>query len=163
MNRNPQIAFERGYYVAPDGRVSNPSGKPLSCYVTRKGYRKFHFQRGAALQVSRLVAFQKFGEAIFGNGIVVRHLDGNSKNDSWENIAIGTHSQNMMDMPPEVRRAKAAAANRKFDPAKVRAFYQQSGSYKVTMAEFGITSKGTLHHILNKATEIPRVAAQEAA
>lgn len=156
MNRNPQIAFERGYRAHADGTVTNPKGKTLKCYLHHKGYRKFHFMRGAALQVSRLVAFQKFGQQIFEPGIEVRHLDGNSQNDREENILIGTHSENMMDVPPEMRRLKSSMANRRHDPQAIRQFHQQARSYRLTMQKFGITSKGTLNHILNHATLIRR-------
>ena len=32
---------------------------------------------------------------------------------------------------------------------RVREYYKKEGSYKKTMEKFGITSKGTLHYMLN--------------
>lgn len=156
MNRLPQIAFERGYRAHPDGSVTNPRGKLLKCSIKwDQGYRVISFALGLPpLKVSRLVAFQKFGEQIFQPGIQVRHLDGNPANDTAENIAIGTQFQNSMDVPLAARRqnvANAITANRKYDPLDVCNFYEQTLSYKLTMERFGVKSATTIYALLKNA------------
>ena len=83
----------------------------------------------------------------------VRHVNADRGDFSWDNILIGTHSQNMMDIPEHIRLAKALHATshvRKYDKGEVRKFYNGCKSYKKTMEQFDISSKGTLHFILNK-------------
>jgi hypothetical protein len=152
------IAYNKGYRVTDSGEVIK-DGNKRSCACNSKGYLGFNIRgdydgkRGVSfnVKVHQLVAYQKFGEKALKKGICVRHLDGDSKNNTSDNIAIGTMSDNMMDIPKEVRVAKALHATsfvRKYDKNAVNAFYQECKSYKKTMAEFGIGSKGTLHHIL---------------
>jgi hypothetical protein len=147
-----RIAFERGFRVSECGtRVTKPNGNPQPIRLNRQGYFVFTVHIGSESRpctVHRLQAYQKYGDEIYTEGLQVRHLDGNSKNNSNANILIGTSSQNHMDKPAHVRSRVAGDANRKYDAQAVRAFYAKTGSYKLTMLEFGITSKGTLHYIL---------------
>ena len=53
--------------------------------------------------VHRFIAYPKFGDNIFKEGIVVRHLDDNPNNNTWNNLELGTPSQNMMDKSEESR------------------------------------------------------------
>lgn len=100
------------------------------------------------------MAYQKYGDRIYNPRMVVRHLDGNPLNNSWENIAIGTQSENNMDKPPELRRRMAVHASSfmtvysKSLVDKIKE-YKMTHGYKDTMREFGITSKGTLWNIIN--------------
>ncbi len=88
-------------------------------------------------------------------GIHVRHFNGNEKDNSDENILIGTPSENMMDKSEEVRRKWAINASkhiRKFDDVimlEIKSMYEDTKSYKKVMQKYKISSKGTLHHILN--------------
>ena len=103
--------------------------------------------------VHRLQAYQKFGDKIFESGTVVRHLDGNSLNNNFDNIEIGTQQENMMDIPTEQRiaHAKHAASTQiKHNADEIKQFHAKSCSYAKTMEYFGIKSKGTLFYILNK-------------
>ncbi len=141
-------SFNKGYRIV-DGVIYNPDGKILKGYVDR-GYRRFSPVRTMHVKVHRLVAYQKFGAALFEEGIEVRHLDNNKLNNSEDNIALGTHQQNMMDIPPEQRRINAGNQVRKYDYKAIREYYSQNRSYKDTMQKFNIESKGALHYILNK-------------
>lgn len=148
------IASKRGYVVSEEGELFNPKGKIIGVIKT-SGYR------GSMIRVNgkktwitnhRLQAFQKYGNKLFEEGIMVRHKDGNPLNNYWENILIGTQSDNMMDVPEQIRikRAKHATSFwKKHDKDKIKKFHNSSNSYRETMKEFGITSKGTLHYILN--------------
>lgn len=148
-----QIASKRGYVVTEDGKLLNPSsveiGYNYSGYITTSirvgGKRK-------DLKAHRLQAYQKYGEALYEEGVVTRHLNSNSEDNSWENILIGTQSDNMMDIPEQIRVKKALHATsfvRKHNKKEIQKFHNINKSYKKTMDEFGITSKGTLHYILN--------------
>lgn len=151
-------AYNKGYRVI-DGCVISPSGAKRKLRVSIKGYYTFTMKVGKEaypIQVHALLAFQKFGDSVFEEGVEVRHLDNIKLNISDDNIAIGTGSQNMQDKPKEQRTHMAivAATNlRKFSDSEIdeiRAMHLGVKSYKRVMEEFGISSKGTLHRILNK-------------
>ena len=154
MNRE-QIAYKKGYRVLMDGtpisKRNQLSGSNCNGYI-RLGIRIEG--KKDYVMVHRLQAYQKYGDKMFEKGIVVRHLNGNPKDNSWDNIAIGTASQNMMDIPAHIRMAKslhATSFHRKHDKETIRKYYESNGlSYKKTMEKFNISSKGTLWFILNK-------------
>lgn len=105
------------------------------------------------ISVHNLCAYQKFGVKCFDSNLEVRHLDGDSKNNIPSNIGIGTHSDNMNDIPKEIRLAKAVHASsflKKYDYKRIKKFREENhSSYKELMDEFGITSKGTVSYIIN--------------
>lgn len=155
--RKEIVAKEKGYTIDEKGVVFNKNGKVVKGYLNKDGYRVFSIRdyEGKTKTVSfhRLQAFTKYGNKLFKEGIETRHLNSIKLDNTYQNIAIGTHSQNMFDQPKEQRLRKALIATsyvRKYDKEKVRSFYNNCKSYKKTMLEFNISSKGTLHHILNK-------------
>lgn len=86
---------------------------------------------------------------MFRTGIVVRHLDGVRTNNSWSNIAIGTHSDNMMDVPKKKRILKAS--NPQYSHMDIIRDRRKGMSYKDIMNKYNITSKGTISFIINKS------------
>jgi hypothetical protein len=156
-------AFEKGYRVINGAVISPFSGKPLklSTKTLKCGYvYKWFTVRSSeglrvVVKVHRLVAYQKFGEEMFKSKLQVRHLDGNSLNNKNSNIAIGTASENALDKSPEIRMKvaiNASAAGRKFSDSKMREvkeYHAKYKSYAEVMEKFNISSKGTLHYILN--------------
>jgi len=154
--KSVEVAYEKGYRVTGEGVVFSPfSNRVLSLMETTSGYHCFNCKVNGVsypIPVHRLLAYQKFGDRIFEEGMQVRHLDGNWKNNKYSNIDTGTASQNQMDKCPLIRWWSAKLASeklRKYDPEKVRKYYNENGnSYKKTMKEFNISSKGTLHYIL---------------
>ncbi len=150
------IAFKKGYRCTADGKLLNPKGKEIGYKHHRDEYLETKIRidgKNVNIEAHRLQAFQKYGHKLFEKGIEVRHLNAERHDFSWENICIGTHSQNMMDVPEQIRIASALCATakvRKYDKQLVRKFHAESNSYKKTMENFGISSKGTLHFILNK-------------
>lgn len=153
FSRIEEVAHSKGYRVTDDGRVLNPIGRQLAAHPDRCGYPQFNVGESKC-RVHRLSAFQKFGDAIYREGICVRHLDNNSGNPRPDNLILGTNSDNMMDVPAEVRLRKARAAAAlitKHDHVEVVAFHQTSRSYRATMERFGIRSKGTLNFILKQS------------
>tara|TARA_R110001606_G_scaffold6316_1_gene28467 strand:- start:2265 stop:2744 length:480 start_codon:yes stop_codon:yes gene_type:complete len=151
--RVEKIAISRGYSVTEDGRLLNPEGVRVGS--TSDVYERTKIKVDSVdkkIKTHRLQAYQKYGDAIYNNGIVVRHKNGNPLDNSKDNILIGSHSDNMMDIPDHIRMGKAMHATsfvRKYDKKEVRDFYNDCKSYKYTMLEFDISSKGTLHFILN--------------
>lgn len=145
-------AIRRGYYVS-NGEVFSPYRKEaLVTRVTTKGYKTFNFQSNP-VHIHRMVAYQKFGKVILDDKVQVRHKDGNRLNNLEDNILIGSQSDNMLDIPVHIRESSAIKAStkiRKFSDKEmedIRTFH--NGSYKETMEMFNISSKATLHRILN--------------
>ena len=151
-----------GYHVTPGGAATTPSGR----VVTRKCGRVFSYiafgfvddELGFVnVPAHRLQAYQKYGEAIFERGMEVRHLNGDYVDNSADNIALGTPTQNRMDMPVDVRRriARAGAiAQRRLSDGQVerlRKRRREGAKYKDLMEEFGI-AKSTVSYIVNHKT-----------
>lgn len=146
-------ANKKGYIVDEDGNVFYKNKKRKltnDCNYLRFTIRcnKVHYY----IKVHQLQAYQKFGDKIFENGIVVRHLNGNSLDNSYENIDIGTYQDNILDIPQEIRLKKAIHAssfNQKYNHKEIYDFYMSCKSYKKTMEKFGITSKSLINYIKN--------------
>lgn len=157
MNKE-QYLFKKGYRITEQGVVLNPKGNEVTGYVNSHGYRSFGFRdktgNSKRCDFHRLQAFQKYGEVIFVTGVQVRHKNNDKFDNTFENILIGTNHQNQMDIPEHIRHSRAlhaASFIRKYNREEVKKFYHDSGrSYKKTMEAFDISSKGTLHFILNK-------------
>lgn len=147
-------AVKRGYVVSVDGIAYNKNGIQVGCIHKITNRKAICFRMNnkvTSLFTYRLQAFQKYGYKMFEKGIVVRHLNGNSLDNSWDNIVIGTQSDNMMDIPEQIRVSKAIHASsflKKYNNDEVKDFHSVSKSYKKTMEHFNITSKGTLNYIL---------------
>lgn len=98
----------------------------------------------------RLQAYQKFKDKIYEDNIVVRHLNGNSLDNTFNNIGIGSPSDNAFDRPKEdrIRHGRLAASfNIKYPKEltdEIKEFYNNCRSYKETMGKYNISSKGTL-------------------
>ena len=162
MNRKDylELAIERGYKGREDGAVWMPGKKNWSFgNKSNCGYHKFSLSvngRSVGIKIHRFQAFLKFGDEIFKKELVVRHLNGNPIDNSWKNLELGTHQENMMDIPAKDRlehSVLAAGKKRKFTDAEVveiKRFYESARSYTQTMLKFGIPSKGSLYYILKK-------------
>lgn len=159
FNKYEKIAYDKGCRVINEKIISSTGNERK--FDACSGYPKFSITTGSRtdgsrkhfnVSVHRLVAYQKYGDKIYEEGIEVRHLDGNTLNFSEDNISIGTHSENMLDIPQE-KRKEFARNNVKFsdmDVIAIKKYHSTSQSYKDTMAAFNIVSKGTLWYILNK-------------
>jgi hypothetical protein len=70
-------------------------------------------------------------------------------------MEMGTYQENLLDIPKEIRVAKAKHASSfitVYDDETVKSikqYHSQTKSYKMTMEKFGISSKATLHNILH--------------
>jgi len=157
--KKEQLAYKRGYRITENGDVIGRRGFALRPEKNRKGYFIFYLrdegsQKKIKVLYHRLQAFQKYGNEMYEPKIMVRHLNSNKEDNSFSNIAIGTAKDNYLDIPESIRLARniyPSFFNKKHDYDLVKAFYKKSNrSYLATMNEFGITSSGTLHYILNK-------------
>lgn len=152
-----KIAWEKGYYVNGLGEAYSKHGVKLSLCLS-KGYYTFTVKVGCKnrrVNVHRLQAYQKFKDKIYDPNLVVRHLNGNPLDNTFNNIGIGTQSDNAFDRPKEdrIKHGRLAAyTNIKYSKDlidEIKVFYNNCKSYKKTMEKYNITSKGTLWHILN--------------
>ncbi len=154
------IAKEKGYFTN-EGKVFSKSGRCLKGLI-RDGYPHFSVKmpksrRAISVACHRLAALEKFGAEIFVEDIQVRHGDLGAMNFSHANLSIGTQSDNMMDKKPEQRKHQAIVAStniRKFSDAimdEIRADRKSGMKYKDLMSKYGITSKGTMSHIIHNS------------
>jgi len=165
LNEALKLAFERGYKVSYDGGFYSPRGDELKPQVKCTGYYYWTISkhsrskgRNYSFFIHRLQAYQKFGDKMFETGIQVRHINGNSKDNSWYNIEIGSISENMMDKSPEVRKIiakKAAKVLRKLsddDVLSIRFAYRNRMMTLTKLAEYYNVSKSTISYIVNNRT-----------
>ena len=163
LKRNlvPKIAYDQGYRIK-NGIAYGLTGVSLVLSINNTGYYKFTIGVGkrpnrkhCSVKVHRLVAYQKYGELIFDLQLEVRHLDGDRLNNLEDNIILGTHSENQLDIDPKGRKHFSINASnhvRKFtdeEVEEIKSFHVRDKSYKKTMEKFRISSKATLHYILN--------------
>lgn len=160
---NEREAVENGVAVSKCGNFVTNNGKPVKVTPDRGGYLRFSTKTDAGYFTSfvhRLQAYQKFGEALYGEGMETRHLNNIKDDNSWDNIAIGTAKQNTADKDPAIRRraallgSQAARITRIRYPdemvLELRAFFAETKSTKQTMAKFGINRKSTLNRLLKR-------------
>lgn len=153
-----EFAYNKGYRVDNDGNLISPSNKKLKMRKSTTGYYETNIRicgKLFHLPVHRLLAYQKYGDIMFAADCI-RHLDGNPLNNTFDNLEIGTNSDNRLDIPKDVRIRIATIAshsNPKYRDNEfvksVREYHKKERSYKKTMEKFGISSKGTLYHMLN--------------
>lgn len=156
-------AHDLGYRVLENGDLTNSAGIVLPGSLNKSGYYTHAVRiivdgkkKHASFTRHRLQAYQKYGEAMFVAGLVCRHLNNISTDNSIENIVIGTPSQNSRDMPAEKRLEKsinAASRLRKFDDetvGKIRQDHEAGLSYNKLRAKYGVC-KGTLSYMFNEA------------
>lgn len=145
-------AYNKGYRITDVGDIISPKGRILSKCIDKKGYYRITIRIDGSIvsiPIHRLVAFQKFGHDMFGDGIVVRHLNGLPTDNSVQNISIGSYSENAMDMPTGRRRARSS--NPKHNHYAVLSDYNSGCSYDEIMKKHNISSKGVVSFIINKS------------
>lgn len=94
--------------------------------------------------IHRLQAYQKFGDKIYEKGIVVRHLNGDRYDNSYDNIGIGTIIDNKNDIPKELISINCGQIKRKYSKEiveNIRKDYENGLSYSSIMTKYHITSK----------------------
>jgi len=156
MNKE-QIAYERGYRVTKDGDLLNPEGLKIGC-INSRGYNNTRIgfnEKTLYIATHRLQAYQKYGNKLFEDGIVVRHLNGNKSDNCWNNIAIGTSKDNSMDIPKEIRikrsilGAKTSIKYPKKFVLKLREEYELVKNYNELGRKYNIPSN-SVWQLINK-------------
>ncbi len=110
------LAYSKGYRVF-NGKVVSPKGKTLSVYIPKSGrpYPRFsiYFEgRPASVDVHRLASYQKFGDAMFETGVEVRHLNVNPQDFSFDNLALGSPTENALDIPDGLRSSRSSVGGK---------------------------------------------------
>lgn len=155
------IAHDMGYRISDTGDILNKKNNIIKGFSYNVNYRRFGIRVNSKVlkvKVHRLVAYQKFGDMIYEDGIVVRHLDGNGSNNCIDNIEIGTYSDNSMDIPEEVRTQRALHASSytnkltNLEIIRLQSLYKDGYRMKFLMKEFNIKSKGSYSNYINKKT-----------
>ena len=153
------LAKLRGYTSTKNGDVFSPTGTKLACSGGGK-YRTFSINvKGDPLpvKVHQFIAYLKYGRLALGSNVVVRHSNDDQNDNRWDNIRIGTQSNNMMDQPRSVRVARArhaASGNKKLSDAQVRALLADRANgmkYAELMAKYKV-AKSTVSYIVNGKT-----------
>lgn len=153
MSRAEEIAARLGYYIDKSGEMH---GKfhVMKGAIEGRGYRFVIIRDNGImyrLRFHRLQAYQKFGDEIYKEGIQVRHLDGNSLNNSFENIAIGTNKDNQQDIPFLKRRSRIAYTKYSDDMAMESLCMSKKGLTQKEIGErFGI-SASSVQYLIKRA------------
>lgn len=156
INETLKIAVSKGYYVDNDGNAHSKRQK-LKGRVNTSGYYVITisvYGKGEKILIHRLMGYQKFGESMFEEGMEIRHLDGNSLNNSYDNISIGTHSDNMFDIPKEIRQYNSKHARKKYSDELIEQLKIERNkglTYKELHQKYNI-SKCVLSYYLGKDT-----------
>jgi len=160
------LAYERGFKVTKDGNLISSTGKKVVGFTTSNGgYLRYNISdrrgqgfRNRSFMLHRLQAYQKFGDKLFELGLQVRHLNGNSLDNSWDNIEIGTASQNQLDKTVETRKKIARAGaykQRKFTPDIAEKIIEKYKTEIISIRELAgehNVSTSTIWYILNGRT-----------
>lgn len=87
----------------------------IKVHISDHGYYAINphiFQGVIPIKVHRLVAYKKYGDAALADKIDTRHLNGIRTDNSWDNVVIGSRSDNMLDIPPAKRLEYLAPAHK---------------------------------------------------
>jgi len=162
MRDRVEVNGHPGYFVTPDGRVFSTRGRKgnssnwLKPMLGRGRYRQYlsvsmkvdgkRFHR----MIHRLVAEAFCGPKPF-EGAVVRHLDGNSMNNDYSNLAWGSRKDDTYDKERLGRIARgskhvsARLTEEKIIEIRARA---NRGEVRARLAEEFRISQGHLHRII---------------
>lgn len=112
LSKNLIRFFQLGYWF--DHESSSIRGFNFSKKIDRiykgQAYPQFalsYKRKCRTLPIHKIIAIQKFGIAHLFEDLVVRHLDDDPMNMSFNNIEIGSRLQNSMDIHPNLRSLRA--------------------------------------------------------
>lgn len=162
MIKPEELALIKGYTVTKEGILLNRNGIQVKGRIKdrKRDYYNFDIRIGPRKEnkkvhcmIHRLQAYQKFGDKIYEKGIVVRHLNGDRYDNSYDNIDIGTNKDNKNDIPKELVSINCGQISRKSSKEtieSIRKDYENGMSYSNIMIKYNISSKGTVHYIIHK-------------
>lgn len=149
-----------GYHTDLYGNLFKNNRRSRANKVHPKGYKIFQTRisgKNIYVPIHRIVAYQKYGDKIFDTNLEVRHLDSNKLNNHYDNIVLGTHSENMFDVPKKFRMnrsRKGASKVRRLtyeEANDIRKKHSEGKSYRVLCSEYNI-SKSLISYIINNKT-----------
>jgi len=153
-------AFEKGYRVLLCGVPVSKFGHVLKTRTNSSGYRSIGIKldgKTISIYLHKLMAYQKFGVDCFKHGIEVRHFNGNSEDNSYFNIGLGTHSENMLDVEVHIRLRNGRAAGRANsnledkDILDMREEFAKGRTLSWAVSKYSI-AKSTASYIKNRRT-----------
>jgi len=155
-----RLGKEKGYSADREGNIYGPRGNKLKLRQAGNKMRTYpHFgvvlnRQTIGIPAHKFISYLKFGDAAIIDGVHTRHLNDDPQDNSWDNIAIGSHSDNMLDKPKEVRQLaaqKAGLANGLPDHVwdQVKEDRANGARYKDLTIKYGIP-KGTLSYRLSR-------------
>ena len=168
-----KLAVEKGYSISPGGDILGPKGKLRGSIHKRKyisrvtgemreySYWSFNIRLGPRVTrrvlAHQLHGYQLFGDACLQVGIVVRHLNGDSLDNSEGNMGYGTDEDNSKDRTAEERQLSgqnAANARKAWSDDDVRRLRAQraNGGKVLHMAKMEGVSKSQMSMMLSGAT-----------
>ena len=137
-------------YTVVNGELVSPRGKVLKCTITNAGYKKstvYLNKKNRPFDLHRFVAYIKYGDAIFRENIVVRHLNGNRLDNTYENISIGSILENMDDCK---RLGKKRGFNKKYNTNDIYNLHKKGFSYRQIMNTLNVSSVSTVGKIVRR-------------
>jgi len=94
-------SYSKGYVFYPNGDIVNRYGKTIG---SNNGgrlklclYMEGQNSKPIPVFSHRFIAYHLWGDRIFKEGILVRHLNDNPLDNRWENLALGTNKDNVED------------------------------------------------------------------
>jgi hypothetical protein len=142
-----------GYYYDKNLQTLYKNGKKINIIENKWGYLYFGLNimnHKYAIKIHRLIGYLKYGDKIFDKFLVIRHLNNIKTDNSWDNLILGTHQENSMDVPSDerLRAAKHAstfgcAATKKLTDEQAISLvkkYKQGFTNSNLMAEYNISS-----------------------
>jgi len=156
VNKAIKMAAEKGFSIDKEGNVFRHGSPIKPCF--HKGYKHFSVVISPNKQISvpfhRFQGYHKFGLKIFKPEIAVRHLNGDRTDNSWNNMGIGTHLDNMRDIPKEARLQVATNASHTRWPnqpdAAAMLLDKENGMHWKDIAKKYGTSRSNTHRLLVK-------------
>lgn len=151
MKKDFDFLIKLGYSISVHGKIYNPDNKEIVGTEDRYKYFTIRIDNRSSVKIKfhKFQAYCKYGDLIFEKGKEVRHLNSNAFDNSWNNICLGSHSENMMDKPKEQRILDAS--NPKYNHEDIIKDNQNGMSYKDLMLKYNISSKGTVSYIIKKS------------
>jgi len=161
--------------VGPDGKTRKLYIKNNLSNIDRGRYYFLTYKASAdtskenrqAFGVHQLQAAIKFGFEEFSKAECVRHLDGNSLNNSWENIAIGSIKDNHFDMTPaqRVKRSDNAAItrreNQKFNWEAIKRDRACGMTYPQLIEKYGVCRSSLSYNLSDSAKRVSKNHSEE--
>lgn len=127
---------------------------------TARGHHRFNVRLGKELIpicVHKLAAFLHYGEQALQPGVEVRHVNGVAGDNRKENLLLGTRSDNALDQPADIRKARAqhaASFLRKLSDAQVlalRADREAGATYSDLCKKYGVVKSTVSRLVREKA------------